>query len=231
MVVAWYSDDPDKAATWEPPEVPEYGRPDFYDAHPFSDQLHRTKAHPQLPMENSVDPAHIAYVHGAGVIPTQGPWFAKDHWFQSCVDVTYGHGKKSTKFTPDGPKTIRVEMNCYGVGLSVIRWVEPFATIQPTAFTVVDDQYMDYYFCQSSQRPEGSTSIEPEGTALTFLEMQWKVVVQDFPFWENMTWLDQPHFAAEESKAYSAIRRWASQFYPDENQTTTLQPAQAELAR
>jgi phenylpropionate dioxygenase-like ring-hydroxylating dioxygenase large terminal subunit len=225
FIVAWHSLDPEKAPTWEPPEVPEYGRDDFYDAHPFSDQLHRVKAHPQMPMENAVDPAHIAYVHGAGEIPVQDSFFADKHHFQSNVYVTYGHGKEKTRFTPDGPVKIRVEMNCYGVGLSLIRWSEPMPTIQPTAFTPIDGEYMDYYFCQSSRQLQESVSSEPKGLALEFVKMQWNVIVQDFPFWENMNYLEQPHFAAEESKAYSAMRRWAAQFYPEDAQAAMLKAA------
>ena len=225
MIVAWYSIDPAKAPTWEPPEVPEYGRDDFYDAHPFSDRLHRVKAHPQMPMENAVDPAHISYVHGAGEIPVQDSFFADGHWFQSNVFVTYGLGKERTRFTPNGPMRIKVEMNCYGVGLSLIRWTEPIPTVQPTAFTAIDGDYMDYYFCQSSQRAEGSTSSGPDGQALAFMKMQWKVIEQDFPFWENMNYLEVPHFAAEESKAYSAMRRWAAQFYPEEDQVAMMKAA------
>jgi Rieske [2Fe-2S] domain len=35
----------------------------------------------------------------------------------------------------------------------------------------------------------------------------------------------RPHFAAEEAKAYSAMRRWAAQFYPPEDQEKMLTAA------
>jgi len=216
-IVAWYSEDPEKQPTWEPPVVPEYGRDDFFDMHPFSSTVHRTKSHVQMPIENAVDPAHIAYIHGAGEIPRQVSFQSEGHWFQSNVAVTYGAGRKSTAFTPDGPVEALVEMNTYGIGLSLIRWTEPIPTIQMTGFIPVDSEHIDYYFGQCSARPAGSDRTQPEGPAAQFVKVQLKVIEQDFPIWANMTYLERPHFAAEEAKAYSAMRRWAAQFYPAED--------------
>jgi len=224
-IVAWYSEDPAKMPTWEPPLIPEYGRDDFYDMHPFSTTVHRTKTHVQMPIENAVDPAHIAYIHGAGEIPRQVSFHSEGHWFQSNVAVTYGAGRKSTEFTPDGPVEALVEMNTYGIGLSLIRWADPLPTIQVTGFIPVDDEYIDYYFAQSSARPEGSDRTKPEGIGAKFVKIQQKVIEQDFPIWANMTYLDRPNFAAGEAKAYSAMRRWAAQFYPAEEQEKMLRMA------
>ena len=228
LILAWYSEDPEKSPTWEPPIVPEYGRDDFYDMHPFSDKIHRIKAHPQMPFENATDPAHIQYVHGSGEIPQLKSYRADEHWFQTVVAVTYGAGKPSTPFTPNGPIVADVEMNGFGVGLTVIRWTEPMPTIQVTAFTAIDDEYIDYYFAQASQRPEGSDRTRPSGLPAEFVKVQWKVIQQDFPMWEHMTYLDRPHFAAEEAKSYSALRRWAAQFYPEEDQAKMMAAAGAQ---
>jgi hypothetical protein len=178
-----------------------------------------------MPIENAVDPAHIAYIHGAGEIPRQVSFHSEGHWFQSNVAVTYGAGRKSTEFTPDGPVEALVEMNTYGIGLSLIRWADPLPTIQVTGFTPVDDEYIDYYFAQSSARPEGSDRTKPEGVGVKFVKIQQKVIEQDFPIWANMTYLDRPNFAAGEAKAYSAMRRWAAQFYPAEEQEKMLRMA------
>lgn len=225
VIIAWYSEDPEKAPSWEPPLVPEYGRDDFYDMHPFSTEVHRIRSHVQMPIENAVDPAHIAYIHGAGEIPKQVSFHAEGHWFQSNVSVVYGAGHSKTRFTPNGPVEALVEMNTYGIGLSVIRWAEPLPTIQITGFIPVDDEHIDYYFAQSSARPEGSDRTKPEGPPAEFVRVQQNVIVQDFPIWANMTYLERPHFAAEEAKAYSAMRRWAAQFYPADDQEKMLNMA------
>ncbi|QLL06362.1 Rieske 2Fe-2S domain-containing protein [Mycobacterium vicinigordonae] len=224
-IVAWYSEDPNKQPSWEPPIVPEYGRDDFYEMHPFSTKVFRIRSHVQMPIENAVDPAHIAYIHGNAEIPRQVGFHAEGHWFQSNVAVTYGAGKKSTAFTPNGPVEAIVQMNTYGIGLSVIRWEEPLPTIQMTGFIPVNSEYIDYYFGQCSARPPGSDRTQPEGIAAEFVKVQWKVVEQDFPIWANMTYLQRPSFAAEEAKAYSAMRRWSAQFYPADDRERMLEMA------
>jgi nitrite reductase/ring-hydroxylating ferredoxin subunit len=224
LIVAWYSDD-QKEPSWEPPEVPEYGRDDFFDLHPFSDRVHRVRAHPQMPFENATDPAHMHYVHGNGTIPDFKGYSVDGHWFQSRVALVYGAGKKSTAFTPDGPVTSEIELNGYGVGLNVVRWEEPIPTVQVTGYTAVDDEFIDYYFSQACRRPEGSDRTQPAGVAAEFIKVQWKIIQQDFPIWENMTYLDRPHFASEEAKPYSALRRWAAQFYPEEDQAKLMTAA------
>jgi phenylpropionate dioxygenase-like ring-hydroxylating dioxygenase large terminal subunit len=216
VIIAWHSHD-DTPPTWELPEIPEYGRDDFYDMHPVSEKLHRVRCHPQMPIENSVDPAHVQYVHGAGEIPEQVSYFADGPWFQSNVKITYGAGRKRTSLTPNGPVKTVFESNSYGVGLSIVRWEEPLPTIQFTGFVPVDEEHIDYYFAQCSARQPEADKSEPRDLARIFLEAQWKAIVQDFPIWENMTYLERPHFAAEESKAYTALRRWATQFYPRED--------------
>ena len=231
LVLAWYSPDAEKAPTWEPPAVPEYDRDDFFAMHPASGQVHRIKCHPQMPIENSVDPAHVRYVHGAGEIPEQVSFFAEGPWFQSNVKITYGAGRATTRLTPNGPVEAVFESNSYGIGLSVVRWEVPLPTIQLTAFVPVDEEYIDYYFAQCSARPDGADRTKPEGLALSFLQAQWKAIPQDFPIWEHMSYLERPHFAAEEAKAYSALRRWAAQFYPGKDRARMLTAAGAEEPR
>jgi phenylpropionate dioxygenase-like ring-hydroxylating dioxygenase large terminal subunit len=203
--------------TWEPPKVPEFEDADFYPMHPFSDRVHRVRAHPQMPIENAVDPAHIPYIHGAAETPRVLQFITEDHYCRSDVEVLYGGGKGATGITESGGQRAVVQMGCYGIGLSVIRWDDALVpTVQITAFTPVDGEYIDYYFMQTSVRTPGDTGDEPTGPALDMLKVQWKVIEQDFFTWENMTYLQTPNFAIEEAKHYAAMRRWATQFYPAE---------------
>ena len=203
--------------TWVPPVVPEYGDPNFYPMHPCSDRVHRVRAHPQMPIENAVDPAHIPYIHGAAETPRVLRFVTDGHHCRSDVEVLYGGGKGDTAITPEGGQRAVVQMNCYGIGLSVIRWDESLLpTVQITCFTPVDDQHIDYYFMQTSMRTPGDTGDEPTGPALKMLKVQWKVIEQDFFTWENMTYLQTPNFAVEEAQHYAAMRRWATRFYPED---------------
>ena len=193
--------------------------------HPFSDRVHRIRAHPQMPIENAVDPAHIKYVHGAAEVPRVVHMEMDGHWCRVDVELVYGAGKAGTAVTPGGERRAVVRMECYGIGISVIHWDD---TLLPgaelTCFTPVDGEYMDYWFSMTARRAPGDTGDEPTGTARAAIEMQWKVIEEDFFTWENMAYLPTPNFAAEEAKHYAALRRWAAQFYP-ENETDLLLPA------
>jgi phenylpropionate dioxygenase-like ring-hydroxylating dioxygenase large terminal subunit len=217
LVVMWNSHRSPAEPTWQPPEVPEFSNPDYYAMHPHSSVVHRTKMHPQMPMENAVDPAHIQYVHGADQVPKQVSFDFDDHWFQSIVAMEYGGGRERTRLTPDGPITALVDMNCYGVGISVIRWELPVPTVQVTGFGPVDDELTDYWFCQTSLTPQNAPFGEPAGLGKEFLRIQQTVIQQDFFAWANMKYLDRPLYAAEEAKAYSAFRRWAAGLYPEDD--------------
>lgn len=218
-VVAWL-DWKNEAPYWELPEIPEYSDPDYYPMHPVSDLLYRVKAHPQMPIENACDAAHIPLVHGAGSEPILTDVGTNGHIFRSTAHISYGRGKKSTKLTPDGPIESAFENNVYGIGIAVVFWRTP-GTVPSwmiTGFTPTGDGHIDYYFSFASKREEGDTGDEPTGRALEMLKMQHKVIPQDFFTWENMTYLDRPSFAVEEAKDYAMFRRWAAQFYPEQDQ-------------
>ena len=212
-ILVWYS--PTCAPpSWEPPVVPEYENPDYYPMHPVSDRVFRIRAHPQMCMENAVDPAHSVWVHHATSIP-QIEFSCTGHQGRADVSIEYGKGKDSSRLTPDGVRHARVTLDAYGMGIAIPRWGDDLLpTVQITCFTPVDDEYMDYFFQQCSKRTPGSTTAEPEGAAKDMLDLQWGVAEQDFFTWENMKFLTSPSFAVEEAKNWAAFRRWASQFYP-----------------
>jgi hypothetical protein len=78
--------------------------------------------------------------------------------------------------------------------------------------TPVDDTYSDYCFSMTTKRTEAAE--EPTGVERKMIDLQMKVIEQDFFTWENMKVLHAPNFAPEEAANYSAVRRWARQFYP-----------------
>jgi hypothetical protein len=62
------------------------------------------------------------------------------------------------------------------------------------------------------------------------IDLQMKVIEQDFFTWENMKVLHAPNFAPEEAKNYSALRRWARQFYPNLEDGADMYGAEDEAA-
>jgi phenylpropionate dioxygenase-like ring-hydroxylating dioxygenase large terminal subunit len=218
-VVAWY-DWAKGEPQWELPVVAEYDDSEWYPMHPASSRVYELKAHVQMPQENTVDPAHVMYVHGSSTVPSVDNVYSHGHVFHSEVKVLYGGGKDATSLTPNGPMEAVFETNVYGIGISLVYWRDSdfVPTVQLTGFTAIDDQRISYFFAQSSRRENGDEGAEPTGRALAMLKTQHKVVPQDFFTWENMQYQEHANFAVEEAQHYAAFRRWASQFYPEEDQ-------------
>jgi phenylpropionate dioxygenase-like ring-hydroxylating dioxygenase large terminal subunit len=214
-VLVWH-DKLGRAPLWEPPVFPELeGGDEYFPIAPDMRVVHRIKAHPQMVAENSADAFHVPYVHGAGEPPEFLKFEFDGHAFRGEVAVSYGVGKESTWMTPNGPIRPVLEYNMWGVGQGAVRWPEELMSgIQYAHFTPVDDEYCDYYFCQTVKRPPGSDDTAPMGAARRLIDHQLKIIEQDFFTWENMKVLHAPNFAVEEAKYYAAFRRWAWQFYP-----------------
>jgi nitrite reductase/ring-hydroxylating ferredoxin subunit len=216
MILAWWAHD-GRDPEWEMPRIDDLEGGEYYPLHPYSSRMWSVKAHCQLVIENAADPAHVAYVHGAGAIPSLEAMDFEGHVMTGTLCITYGAGRESTHLTPEGPVTSRIHFQNHGMGTGFLYWDLPYPTYQLTSITPVDDTYVHYYFQQTSKRLPGDTGDEPKGIAMQMLELQWKVVPQDFFAWENMTYLPRANFAAEEARNYSRLRRWCSQFYPPES--------------
>jgi hypothetical protein len=78
--------------------------------------------------------------------------------------------------------------------------------------TPVDETHSDYWFGMTTRRKPDEEG--PTGTARRMIDMQMKIIEQDFFTWENMKQLHVPNFVPEEATNYAALRRWAHQFYP-----------------
>ncbi len=205
----------DEPPSWELPSVICYDNPEWYDFKP-SRLLNRIKCHVQMPVENAVDFAHIYPIHKSSDYPVCKQINIDGTHFQSIVQVPYGGGKKYTDLTPNGPVMADIDMNEYGIGAALTWWGDDlWPTCQMTCFTPVDDDYIDYFFAQSSKRAPGETGFEPEGKAQVMLRIQHRVIPQDFFIWENMTYLENGAFSKAEAELYPRLRAWAQQFYPD----------------
>ena len=228
IILVWH-DSEGGEPQWEPPEVTELTDPEWYPITEDSRVVHRIKAHPQMVLENAADPYHVPYIHGS-TEPPETQWFEfEGHTFQAEVELTYGGGKPSTWLTPNGPLRACIRYHQVGIGQGFVRWPkEVLPTVQVTNVTPVDETYSDYWFCQTSIREEGDTGDQMTGRAKRLLELQKVVITQDFFTWENMKYLPKPNFATEEAKDYSAVRRWAHQFYPRDSQPAAMLAARTE---
>lgn len=230
IMIVWHDWDPATAdkPMWEPREIPELEDDSYYPMHPQSDNVWRVRAHPQMVLENAVDFAHIEYIHGHSDPPRQDSLVFDGPWMRSDVAVTYGKGKASTWLTPNGPVDVVLEMESTGISFGTVRFRGGYPTLQMSSITPVDEEYSDYYFQQTSLREEGDEGDEMSGMARKMLDLQLRVIPQDFFIWENMSYLEIPHVTSEEAKTYLEMRRWARQFYPPEDQEALSSPFLSE---
>ncbi len=212
MIMMWW-DSEGNPPQWDLPEFPELEDPEWYPMLPFSGRSWEVKCHPQLPHENAADPAHVAFAHGSGQIPTASEYHYGYPEFECQLHLNYGAGKKSTQMTPDGVLHTTTRVQAWGF-FGCVRWETPQPTLQIACMTPIDEQRCRNFMQQTSKRVEGDTGDEPTGIALKMLELQWKVIPQDYFAWENMSYLPAASFTREEVEAYTGMRRWCYQFYP-----------------
>jgi hypothetical protein len=127
--------------------------------------------------------------------------------------VIYGANKDGNWLTEGGAQKAIIESQTIGIGHTWLAWpAELLEAVQFTNVTPVDETHSDYYFGMTTKREDGEEG--PTGKARRMIDMQMKLVEQDFFTWENMKVLHVPNFVPEEATNYAALRRWAHQFYP-----------------
>jgi len=220
-VLVWH-DAAGDAPTWEPPNFDELLDPaDYY---PITDATRirwRIKAHPQMIVENGVDPAHIPYIHGAGEMPVVQGFEADGHRWVTRVRASYGAGKQGTWLTPEGRVDVDVEFRLWGVGIGAAYWPqELMGAVMPNFVTPVDEVFSDFWWHMTAPRVEGSEQEMPR-QMVRFMEHQRDTITDDFFIWEHMQVLPTPSFAPEEARGFAEMRRWAWQFYPSVVRSST----------
>lgn len=214
-VLIWH-DLLEREPMWQPDRIDELEGDDYYPMLPACRVVHRIKAHPQMPLENSADLFHVIYVHGGDVgdvisLEFDGPYAIEQ------LGINYGGDKpQGSWLTPDGQQKAVIHARMGGIGNTWLKHPEELIpAIQFVNVTPVDDTYSDYYFAMTSKRTDGAD--EPTGVERKMIDLQMKIAEQDFFTWENMKVLHAPNFAPEEAQNYSAVRRWSRQFYPQPN--------------
>lgn len=215
IILTWY-DAFGREPFWEWPSVAEFhDTENFYPIYPYgADHIGVRKIVPQSPVENTPDYHHFMWVHGAGQSGKPLLWEEDGHYLHTRIQFVFGHGRKSTWMTPDGPVTGEIETEAWGLGLSNARFVvNDFITSQLTATTPVDFEHSQLFDTITSRREPGSDDPAPSGLAARMIEFQRGQIRNDFRIWENQRYVEHPPFAGGEQEHYARFRRWSRQFY------------------
>jgi phenylpropionate dioxygenase-like ring-hydroxylating dioxygenase large terminal subunit len=186
---------------------------DYYPPQRLFEQ--RLELHPQYVLENGVDFAHFKYVHNTPIVPV----FTR-HDFDdpvSYVDFTIS-------FEGDDGQKIEdinsgVEAINGGLGVAVTKSWGMVDNRTISAVTPVDECTSDVRFMVyigrslDKEAREGFEKVRTK--AQEFGQEVIRQFEQDVEIWQHQRYSDPPALAPDEAKGFTAIRKWAKQFYPD----------------
>ena len=167
--------------------------------------------HPQYVLENGVDFAHFKYVHQTPIVPV----FTRHDFAApiSYVDFTItfeGDDQQSIDDVRSGVEAING-----GLGIAVTKSWGMIDNRTISAVTPVDESTSDVRFMVYIGRTPGKDTPRAAERAAEFGDEVIRQFTQDIHIWSHQRYSDPPALATSEYEGFTAIRKWAMQFYPD----------------
>jgi phenylpropionate dioxygenase-like ring-hydroxylating dioxygenase large terminal subunit len=167
--------------------------------------------HPQYVMENGVDVAHFKFVHKTPIVPV----FTRHDFDQptSYVDFTITFEGDENQSIDDIDSNIQAING--GLGIAVTKSSGMIDNRTISAITPVDDHTSDVLFTVYIGRVPGKDAPRHETMAQEFGQDVIRQFEQDVHIWSHQRYSDPPALSPSEFEGFTAIRKWAQQFYPD----------------
>ncbi|MCP2174970.1 Rieske 2Fe-2S domain-containing protein [Williamsia maris] len=193
---------------------------DYYPAHGHSTLFEQSvEIHPQYVMENGVDFAHFKYVHNTPLVPE----FTRHDFDQpvSYVDFTIAFDDVPADEINSGVQAINS-----GIGVASTKSWGMIDNRTQTCVTPIDETTSDVRFTVWIGRKPGDTSDQPTSRALAHAAGVIEQFGNDIHIWKHQRYSDPPALSPAEFAGFTAIRAWATQFYPaDFDQTAAVAAA------
>lgn len=187
----------------------------------------RFRGHPQETTENSVDLAHLRYVHGYDNVAQVGPVSVNGAYLRSCFDFSSSRTIAGFKLSYNvsaithvhGLGYSQVDVREHSVGMDARMWVLSTPLDGVHIELVVANQVRRI---RSPRRFISGLGFVPdkwraETMNALFLWMQKYFVMQDVAIWESKRYWDRPRLARSDGE-FATYRRYCRQFYPDDLQ-------------
>jgi phenylpropionate dioxygenase-like ring-hydroxylating dioxygenase large terminal subunit len=173
--------------------------------------------HPQYVLENGVDSAHFKYVHNTPIVPV----FTRHDFAEpvSYVDFTITFEGGEDQSIDDITSGVRAINGGLGVAVTKSWGMVDNRTI--SAITPVDDSTSDVRFMVYIGRTPGDDSPKAEARAQEFAQAVVDQFLADVHIWSHQRYSDPPALTADENAGFTALRKWAGQFYPENRADTT----------
>jgi hypothetical protein len=213
IVYLWH-DREGRPPSWEPPDVFDaLGVADqsFHDCHPDGEiRFGPRTLDPFVVLDNAADPAHFVTVHDS-VLPVVVASEPDGHIFR----VKLGFGS-SWVTAPDTATGDALEILQIGVGLSltVLGGRRSPSVVIVLSTTPIDLETSEMFQTVWLQVAEGDD--EP-GRLAERMHRATHQLPRDIVIWEHQRYVERPAWAANEVRAFTALRGWASSFYEPAN--------------
>lgn len=201
LILVWYSEVANPPS-WQPPEMPGFGSPDWTGYEQRKRYLLHTK--PREIKENIVDLPHFQFVHSNadGAVPPQADLTFDRHMMRAHLEIEI-RGKSSHTATT------------YGPGLTLNDFVGFGKKRYWTSVTPVDDKLTEVNWSMitaHSAHDDPTGEIAKRGCRSTLREFE-----KDIPIWENKIFRPDPILCRDDGPI-GRFRMWYEQFYPQSAQ-------------
>ena len=231
MVFAWWGQG-GRAPQWRLPQ----GLSDGAEWSRLGYRRIRFPGHPQETTENSVDLAHLRYVHGYANVRQVEPVSVNGAYLRSCFDFSSSRTIAGLTLSYEvsavthvhGLGCSQVDVREHTVGMDARMWVLSTPLDGVHIELVIANQVRQIHhprrfisglgFVPERWRAETMNSI--------FLWMQKYFVMQDVAIWGRKRYRERPRLARSDGE-FAMYRRYCRQFYPDDLQdsSSAAQPA------
>ena len=212
LVFVWYDrrgDPPD----WDPPTLPDLEGGEYLDPYPALIHIwSELKIRPQYIIENTVDVRHQEWVHRSPSKHELVLWEVDGHFCHSRQKATFGSGRSETWLTPGGPVDAYLDVEAWGIGINVAKFVGTDDAIHVGCHTPIDQWHLDERLTMYSKR-EAESGNEPGPRARKRFAFEVREVSRDITIWERMRYVARPPLTADEVRPWRELRSWAAAFY------------------
>jgi nitrite reductase/ring-hydroxylating ferredoxin subunit len=172
------------------------------------------RVHPQMVLENVVDPHHFHFVHRTPKSPLvlaekiEGPrWWSRVGFGRRWTElVNAGRAAQES----DTANTIEILWDGVGVSVNTEHTRDGIRVIAINT-TPVDDGCTEMLATYWIDRRTGDVE---DGSYQRRLDDAKVALPDDLNVWNHQVYLDKPALATEEASGFARLRQWSQQFYP-----------------
>jgi 3-ketosteroid 9alpha-monooxygenase subunit A len=168
------------------------------------------QVHPQVVAENAVDPQHFMFVHGTA----RAPVVLEQEISDTSWHATVGFGRRWAEH--DGPvtdtmNTLRLWFSGLGTSVNIEQTADGIRIITINT-TPVDDDTTEVFAGYWLDRGPGDDAERFDRR----LKQAMAALPDDINIWNHQQYLAKPGLASAEGTGFTALRKWAAGFYPQD---------------